>query len=72
MLDDTLAWLDPLLADRRPFVAGARPTIADCTLAAGLQFGRFGDVEALGDRPNIARWDAAFRERTSAKSVLVV
>ncbi len=50
-----------------PFVAGSTPTIADCTLFAGLQFG-----EAFGARipeihVNIQRWFAMFRERPSTR-----
>ena len=71
-LDETLAWLDGVLADGRPFVAGDRPTIADCTLAAGLQFARFRDAVSLEDLPEVARWDTSYRERPSAKSVLVL
>jgi glutathione S-transferase len=67
-----LAWLEDLLADGRPFAAGELPTIADCTLAAGLQFGRFGQIVSLDELPNVARWDEAYRLRPSAKSVLVL
>jgi len=50
---------------------GDRPTIPDCTLAAALQFGRFKSVEIPAGLEAIARWDAAFRERASARQVLV-
>lgn len=70
-LVDPLRALDERLSDGRPFVCGERPTVADCTLAAGLQFGRFGDVVLPGDHPHLDRWDAAYRERESARSVLV-
>lgn len=71
-LPRALAVLDERLADGRPFVAGDRPTIADCTLAAGLQFGRFGGIELDPSFENVARWDASFRARPSARSVLTV
>ncbi len=64
--------LDGVLADGRPFLAGERPTIADCTLAAALQFGRFGKVEPDPALQNLARWDHAYRDRDPARSVLVV
>jgi glutathione S-transferase len=71
-LPEALAFLDQRLADGRPFVAGDRPTIADCTLQAALQFGRFGKVEIDASFENLARWDSAYRERPSAKTVLLL
>jgi glutathione S-transferase len=70
VLSDGLRVLDSRLADGRPFVAGPRPTIVDCTLQAALQFARFGKVEIDASFEHIARWDHAFRERDSARSVL--
>jgi glutathione S-transferase len=70
----TFSILEATLADGRPFLAGERPSIADCTLAAGLQFARFREID-LGleaDFPNLSAWDHAYRERESAKSVLVI
>lgn len=72
VLPEALGFLDRRLADGRPFVAGARPSIADCTLQAALQFGRFGKVEIDASFEHLARWDAAYRERPSAKSVLLL
>jgi glutathione S-transferase len=59
--------------DRRigaaPFVAGDRPTIADCTLMAGMRFAEFAGVSfALGELPNLARWHAGFTQRPSARA----
>jgi glutathione S-transferase len=71
-LPEALQFLDRRLADGRPFLAGERPSVADCTLAAAFQFGRFRDVEFDASFENIARWDEAFRSRPSAKSVLVL
>ena len=71
-LQQGLEVVNELLSDGRPFVAGERVTQADCTLEAGLQFGRFGGVEIDEGYKNILRWDAAYRERAAAKSVLVV
>jgi glutathione S-transferase len=70
-LPDGLGVLEARLGDGRPFLAGAAVSIADCTLAAGFQFARFGGVELPGGFPELARWDGAFRARASAKSVLV-
>ncbi|NIW38320.1 MAG: hypothetical protein GWN32_18175, partial [Gemmatimonadetes bacterium] len=44
-LERSLAVLEDTLSDGRPFVAGERCTIADCTLQAAFQFGRFGGIE---------------------------
>lgn len=68
------AWgvLDAHLSDGRPFLAGDRPSIADCTLAAGLQFGRLRGIEMDGGFEHLARWDQAYRERPPAKAVLVL
>jgi glutathione S-transferase len=67
-----LRLLDDCLADGRTFVAGSQPTVADCTLAAALQFGRFGEVALDPSLENLHAWDRRFRERPSARSVLVV
>jgi glutathione S-transferase len=71
-LPDALRFLDNRLADGRPFLAGDRPTIADCTLGAAFQFARFGKVDIDPAFTHLARWDAAFRQRPAAQSVLVV
>jgi glutathione S-transferase len=70
VLPEALSVLDARLADGRPFVAGDHPTIADCTLQAALQFARFGKVEIDPAFENLARWDAAYRERPCAQTVL--
>jgi len=67
----SLQYLDERLGDGRSFVAGDVPTIADCTLQAAMQFGRFGQVEIDPQCRNLARWDREFRDRPSARSVLV-
>ena len=58
--------IDAEIGDR-PFVAGDRPTIADCTLFGALEFGRFGGFELDAEYANIHRWWAAFSERPSAQ-----
>jgi len=70
-LTPNLRLLDARIGDA-PFVAGAAPSIADCTLAAALQFGRFGGVEIDSDYTNVVRWDAAYRERPSAKDIIIL
>ena len=68
-----LQWVEALLADGRPFLGGDRPTLGDCTLAAGFQFGRLRELPEidLSGYPALARWDAAYREREPAKKVLI-
>lgn len=71
-LPRSLDYLEQLFADGRPWLAGERVTVADCTLAAGLQFGRFKKIDPLGDRKGLRAWDERFRARASARAVLVV
>jgi glutathione S-transferase len=71
MLPAALRVLDDRLADGRPFLAGAAPSIADCTLAAALQFARFGGVEIDAGHTHLTRWDAAYRQRPAAQAVLI-
>ena len=52
----------------RPFVAGERPTIADCTLLAALEFGEFAGVPLDPAFKNVARWYTAFRQRPSVQA----
>ncbi|MCP4006115.1 MAG: glutathione S-transferase family protein [bacterium] len=71
LLPDALNILDRLLADGRPFLAGDRPTIADCNLAAGFQFARVGKVEIDPSFEHLARWDRDYRDRDAVRSVLI-
>ncbi|MGH0035768.1 MAG: glutathione S-transferase family protein [Myxococcota bacterium] len=64
--------LDDRLADGRPYLAGERPSVADCTLAAAFQFARFGQAEIDPALANLARWDTAYRQREPARKVLVL
>jgi glutathione S-transferase len=60
--------LDGYVGDA-PFVAGQRPSIADCTLYASLWFGHAMRMPIdLSEAPNVARWNEAFRQRPSAKA----
>lgn len=70
-LEAALGVLDARLGDGRPFLAGERASVADCTLAAALQFGRFAGVEPLADYRRVASWDTAYRARPCAQEVLV-
>ncbi|MBI3758009.1 MAG: glutathione S-transferase family protein [Deltaproteobacteria bacterium] len=72
MLPEALRLLNTRLSDGRSFLAGERPTIADCTLAAALQFARFGNVEIASEYQHVLQWDVRYRERDVAKSVLTL
>lgn len=50
----------------RPFLAGERPTVADCTLFASWEFGRLFGVEPGAELEGLHRWHASFLERPSA------
>jgi glutathione S-transferase len=65
-LPKLLHLLDERIGDN-PFVAGTEPSIADCTLFAGLRFGEFGKIEIDPSCRNLQRWYAAFGERPSTK-----
>ena len=71
ILPEAARLIDQRLSDGRAFVAGDRPSIADCTLAAALQFARFGKVEIDPQWQHLARWDLAYRERPMTKSILI-
>ncbi|MFQ5535225.1 MAG: glutathione S-transferase family protein [Sphingomonadales bacterium] len=57
---------DRIIGDK-PFVAGDAPTIADCTLAAAIEFGFRSDLKPEPELANLARWWAAFQERPSMR-----
>jgi glutathione S-transferase len=50
----------------RPFVAGERPTIADCTLCAALGFAEFAGVPLDASLKNVTRWYDAYKQRPAA------
>jgi glutathione S-transferase len=70
VLSDACRVLNDRLADGRPFLAGERVTIADCTMAAALQFGRYGGVALEPAYGHLLRWDDAYRRRKAAEAVL--
>ncbi len=45
------------------FVMGDGPSIADCTLLAALNFGRFADLDAAAGYPHIGAWYERFALR---------
>ncbi len=46
-----------------PFVCGAQPTIADCTLLAALNFARFGQIELAAEYAHLQEWFDQFALR---------
>ena len=63
-------YFEELLSDGRPLLCGDRISVADCTLAAFLQFMRFVDEDLLGERPLLRDWDNRYRARPAAKAVM--
>jgi glutathione S-transferase len=53
---------------RNPFVAGTKPTIADCTLFAALEFAQFCEAPIDKGCTNVARWYEDFKKRPSANA----
>jgi glutathione S-transferase len=67
MLKGALRILDRMVG-KGPFVAGARPTIADCTLFAAFNFAEFAGVPIDPECGNLQKWYAGFKERPSAQA----
>jgi glutathione S-transferase len=49
------------------FAAGARPTIADCTLFATFGLAQLAGLDLAAGRENLGRWFASFQKRPSAQ-----
>jgi len=64
-LATNLAVLDAKIGSNK-FVAGDKPTIADCTLLAALQFAEFGQIAIDPALKNVHRWYESFKQRPSA------
>lgn len=65
-------WVNKLLGDGRPFLSGQAPGLADCTLAAFLQFMRFTETDLLGSRELLRRWDKSYRYREAVSDLFMV
>ena len=65
-----LELIEAKLADGRPFLAGERVTMADCTLQSAFQFARFIGID-VPEFERVQAWDARYRERPAAARVLV-
>jgi len=66
-LANNLAVLDQKIGDKK-FVAGDRPTVADCTLFAALEFGAFVGAAPDPSLRNVGRWYGSFKSRPSASA----
>ncbi len=66
-LNNALKVLDDRLAAHQ-FVAGASPTIGDCTLLAALEFAGFAGIDIDPAYRNVHRWYADFKQRPSASA----
>jgi glutathione S-transferase len=64
-LEANLRVIDARLAKSK-FVAGERPTIADCTLYAALEFATLGEIPIDPAFANVHRWWKAMKARPSA------
>jgi len=67
MLRNASRVLDGLIG-KGAFVAGAKPSIADCTLVAAFNFAEFAGVPMDPECTNLQRWWSNFKERPSAQA----
>ena len=67
LMANSLKVLDSRIGNQ-PFVAGQRPSIADCTLCAALQFADFAQVPLDPAYANVGRWYETFKQRPSAQA----
>ena len=65
-----LIHLDDLLADGRSFLLGEAVSVADCSLAATLQFARYNNTDLLEGLDALAHWHSQYRARPVARMVL--
>jgi glutathione S-transferase len=63
----SLKALDTAIGSNK-FVAGNRPTIADCTLLAALEFAEFAQAPVEAGVKNVHRWYEEFKQRPSASA----
>jgi len=64
-LATTLKVVDEKIGSKK-FVAGDKPTIADCTLYAAMEFAQFAEVAIDPSLKNVHRWQESFKQRPSA------
>lgn len=66
----TLEVLEAWMSDGRPFLAGTGPTVADCTMLAGLNFGRLAKLSLDPSLQRLCAWERSFRQRPEVATVL--
>ena len=66
-LGNVLKVVDAAIGNK-PFVAGDKPSIADCTLFAALEFAQFAEAPIDPSCKNVARWYENFKKRPSASA----
>lgn len=66
-LGNVLKIVDAAIGNK-PFVAGDKPSIADCTLFAALEFAQFAEAPIDPSCKNVARWYENFKKRPSASA----
>jgi glutathione S-transferase len=66
-LATNLGILDAKIGNNK-FAAGDKPTIADCTLLAALQFAEFAQIPVDASHKNVHRWYESFKQRPSASA----
>ena len=69
-LAKSLEVLEAWMSDGRPFLAGARPTMADCTMLAGLNFGRLAKLSLDPSLERLRAWEQRFSERPEVAEVI--
>jgi glutathione S-transferase len=57
-----------LEAEVGEFVAGERPSVADCTLFAAFEFARAAELDLADGYPRLGAWHARFSQRPSARA----
>ena len=67
-----LHYAEQLLGDGREFLTGDQPSIADCTVAAFLQFMRYTGGDLIADRPALRAWDTRYRGRPEVASLFLM
>ena len=63
----SLKALDTAIGSNK-FLAGSRPTIADCTLLAALEFAEFAQAPVEAGVKNVHRWYEEFKQRPSGSA----
>ena len=67
-----LHYAEQLLGDDREFLTGDQPSIADCTVAAFLQFMRYTGGDLIADYPALRAWDTRYRGRLEVASLFLM